>query len=144
MKTLRFLVFAVLALGMVVGCSKDEGLQEKPELTGTQWKLSALVNVQTGGLIEPEPKACDKCYTLAFDSDSTATGQSVLNRLHFSVTPSNIEMYMMTEMWDGENNNVALFYDALLTIDAYEYNNRELKIYYDNRSKYLSYKRLLQ
>jgi hypothetical protein len=142
MKTLKFLIFAMLALSMSIACSESVAPEEKPELTGTQWKLAALVDMQTRESIEPDPKECNKCYTLEFDSDTTATGQSILNELRFIVTSSNIKMLEMTEIWDGENNNVDLFYDALLTIDTYEYSRDELKIYYDEGRYYLLYYRI--
>jgi hypothetical protein len=119
-------------------------LNDKMKLTGTKWKLGALVDIQTGESIEPEPKECNKCYTLEFDSDTTAIGISVLNELRFIVTASNIKVLAMTKIGDGINNNVDLFYDALLTIDTYEYSKDELKIYYDRKNKYLLYKLLLQ
>jgi hypothetical protein len=144
MKILKFLLFTLLAVSMVTACSENDTPQEKRELTGTKWKLAALVDVQTRESVKPEPKECNQCYTLEFKSDTTATGKSVLNTLHFIVTPSNIDMILMTEIWDGENNNVALFYDALLTLDTYEYSKDELKIYYDKKNKYLLYKPLIQ
>ncbi|MDR0682998.1 MAG: hypothetical protein LBG15_14290 [Dysgonamonadaceae bacterium] len=116
--------------------------KENISLTGTKWKLAALVDVQTRESIEPEPKECNKCYTLEFDSDTTAIGQSVVNTLHFIVTRSNMNMSLMTEMWDGDQGNVNLFYEALLTLDVYEYSKEELKIYYDERKKYLLYEQV--
>jgi hypothetical protein len=114
------------------------------KLTGTKWKLAAFVDAQTNESIEPEPKEYNKCYTLEFDSDATAIGQSVLNTVNFIVTPSSIKVLGITKIWDGENNNVNLFYEALQTIDLYVYNKDELKIYYDGKNKYLLYKPLLQ
>ncbi|MDR2690727.1 MAG: hypothetical protein LBB73_00245 [Dysgonamonadaceae bacterium] len=168
MKTLKLFLLAMLTLGMVAACSENDmpgqgtdnsngqdllksklpgegvvaGVNGEMQLTGTQWKLAALVDMQTGKSVEPEPKECNKCYTLVFNSDTTATGRSILNELRFAVTPSNIKMLGMTKIWDGENNNVALFYNALHTIDTYEYSEGELKIYYDSKKKYLSYKPL--
>jgi predicted nucleic-acid-binding Zn-ribbon protein len=155
MKTLKFLIFAVLALSMAVACSGDKlsgqgtemeaPLQDgESTLTGTQWKLAALVDVQTREFIELEPKRCNKCYTIEFVSDTKAIGKSVMNELIFVVTPSKITMSAMTKIGDSDNNDAGLFYDALQTIDAYEYNESELKIYYDNKNKYLSYKPLSQ
>jgi hypothetical protein len=138
---------------MVTACSGNDMSEEKSELTGTEWKsevtgskwkLAALVDIQTRESIEPEPKECNQCYTLEFDSDTTAIGQSVLNVMHFIVTPLDIKMILTTEIWDNENGNVALFYEALLTLDTYEYSKDELKIYYDEKNKYLRYKPLLQ
>jgi hypothetical protein len=150
MKTLKILILVVLALSMVTSCTDFVTPRQEPDhsheqgLTGTKWKLAALVDVQTRESIEPEPKDCNQCYILEFDSDTTAIGKSVLNTLHFIVTPSNIEMFLTTEIGDSEYGNVILFYEALLTIDTYEYSKDELKIYYDKKNRYLLYKPLMQ
>jgi hypothetical protein len=131
----------------------DETSNEQPNsdesdtnrnLQDTNWKLAGIVDVQTHESIELEPQECNTCYTLEFDSDTTAIGRSIANVMHFIVTRSNITMIMTTEIWDGENNNVNLFYEALLTLDTYEYSKDELKIYYDEKNKYLFYKPLLK
>jgi hypothetical protein len=136
MKTLKFLL---LALSMVTACSDNDTPEEKSELTGTKWKLAALADIQTGESIEPYPKECSKCYTLEFDSDTTAVGRAVANTLGLAVTPSSIKMIGHTKIWEGDNH-FELFYDALRTIDTYEYSKDELKIYYAGKKKYLLYK----
>jgi hypothetical protein len=143
---LTFFLFVclALALNMVTACSGNDMSEEKSELTGTEWKLAALVDIQTGESIEPEPKECNQCYTLEFDSETTAIGKSIGNILHFIVTGSNIDMFLMTELGDSDQGNVTLFYEALLTLDTYEYSKDELKIYYDEKNRYLLYKPLLQ
>jgi hypothetical protein len=141
MKTLKSVTFAALALSIGTTCSGDQLPEEKLELPGTQWKLSALVNLQAHTSVELEPKACDKCYTIEFVSDTKAIGKSVMNELIFAVTPSKITPPGMTKIWDGEGNDAHLFYEAIQTIGAYTYDRNELKIYYDTYN-YLSYKRL--
>jgi hypothetical protein len=142
----NFLIFVwracVTVLILSFGCSKEQDDKERG-LAGTKWKLAALVDVQTHESIEPEPKECNQCYTFEFDSDTTAIGRSVLNELHLTVISSSIKIGM-TKIWDGENNNVKLLYDAFETLDTYENSKDELKIYYDGKNKYLLYKSLLQ
>ncbi|MDR1526532.1 MAG: hypothetical protein LBS46_02540, partial [Dysgonamonadaceae bacterium] len=142
MKTLKYLLFAVLALSISMACSEDvvsgtDISDDETGLTGTKWQLAAFIDVQTRESIEPEPKDCNRCYTLEFDSDTTATGKSALNTLHFIVTPSTIEMSLMTEIGDSHYGNVDLYYEALQTLDTYECNKDELKIYYAEKKKYL-------
>jgi hypothetical protein len=140
MKMLKYL-FTLLALSMGLACAEDDTKGQKidnSELTGAKWKLAVLVDIQTGESIEPLPKDCSNCYTLEFNSDTTAIGQSVLNELRLIVTPSSIIGLEMTKIWDGENNNVQLLYDALRGTNTYEYSKAELKIYYDDKNKYLS------
>jgi hypothetical protein len=147
MKTLKTLLFILIGTVNYTGCSEnqDNDVPDSFSLTGTKWKLAALVDVRTHESIEPEPKDYNTtCYTLEFVSDTTAMGQSVLNTLHFIVTHSTIEMFLMTEIGDSHHGNVDLFYEALRTLDTYEYSKDELKIYYDEKKKYLLYKPLLQ
>jgi hypothetical protein len=150
MKTLKFLLFILIGAASYTGCSEDLSISDNNEkentsLAGTKWKLAAFVDIQTGESIEPEPKDCNTCYTIEFDSDTTATGRSLGNILHFIVTRSNIDLIFMTEMLEiGEIGNVNLFYEALRTFDTYGYSEDELKIYYEGKKKYLFYKPLLQ
>jgi hypothetical protein len=148
MKTLKTLLFILIGIVSYTGCSENQRINDNDEtenisLAGTKWKLAAFVDLQTGESIEPEPKECSKCYALEFDSDTTAMGKSIANTLHFIVTLSNIDMSLMTEIWDGDQGNVNLFYEALPTLDTYEYSKDELKIYYAGKKKYLFYKPLL-
>jgi len=54
---------------------------ENNTLKGTKWKLVGIVDVQTDVLTELEPKDCEKCYTLTFDTDnpfvSSATNEGI-------------------------------------------------------------------
>jgi hypothetical protein len=56
MKTLKFLLLALLAVSMVTACSENDTPEEKRELTGTKWKLAALVDIQTGESIFVETR----------------------------------------------------------------------------------------
>jgi hypothetical protein len=67
----------LLILAGVVACGKEEN-NEINTLKGTKWKLAGIVDA-TGKLTELEPKDCEQCYTLEFDTDSTAWLQSVSN-----------------------------------------------------------------
>jgi hypothetical protein len=42
--------------------------------------------------------------------------------------------------WELDQGNGILFYEAISTLDTYEYNKDELKMYYAEKNKYLLYK----
>jgi len=64
-------------------------INENNTLQGTKWKLAGIVDVQTGELKELEPKDCEKCYTLTFDtcykiiSSDTNEGLKSLGKNYF-------------------------------------------------------------
>ena len=53
----------------------EKNTLQETDLQGTKWKLIGIVDTQIGDLTELEPKDCDECYTLAFDTDDTFSGQ---------------------------------------------------------------------
>ena len=88
----RSAVAVMLCILMFLGCKNqsevnDDFLDEiavngdqliSLNLKGTKWKLMEIANFQLVGSIKIlEPKKCDDCYTLTFDTDSTATVFSV-------------------------------------------------------------------
>ena len=74
MKKICFLLLAVCLIG--VACKEDEPEKEQ-SLANTKWKLAGIMDMDTGILQELEPKDCEECYTLTFDTDSTATSLSI-------------------------------------------------------------------
>ena len=54
-------------------------------LVNTKWKLVGSMNDETGVLTELEPKDCEECYTLTFDTDSTAIAFSVTMTLKVDI-----------------------------------------------------------
>ena len=95
---MRNLLFLVLILSLFCYSCEDKNggdgnqpsldpVPDKPEvlvpspvlLANTKWKLSGIFNEMTGILTELEPKNCDECYTLTFDTDSTFTTHSSVN-----------------------------------------------------------------
>jgi hypothetical protein len=104
MKKIRNTVLSAVLLMLAGGffsCNKNGLLNELMEgsksntneneisLKGTTWKLVGIVNAETGELRELEPKHCEECYTLTFDTDITAIAQSIniklrLDLLNFS------------------------------------------------------------
>jgi hypothetical protein len=132
----------LLILAGIFSCGKDKDNDENNvpvSLEGTKWKMAGIVDVRTGKLKELEPKDCDKCYTLVFNSDSTANGKSVLNRIHMELSPKTF-IGTATYMDDSGIGNVQLFYDAIKTIDSYKFVNNELRFFYNSKQNYLLFK----
>ncbi|MDR1221603.1 MAG: hypothetical protein LBL07_01815 [Tannerella sp.] len=109
------------------------------QLKGTQWKLAGYVDVSTGKLTDAEPKDCDGCYTLNFNSDSLATGKSVANLILVDLGKKPF-FSIGTEVYDSETGNAALFYDAIKSIDFYYQDAEGLKFFYNGKMNYLLYK----
>jgi hypothetical protein len=112
-------------------------------LEGTKWKLAGIVDVKTGILTELEPKNCERCYTLVFESDSIAWGYSVLNRMQLCLSPKLI-IGIVTYIYDNMNGDVQLLYDAMETMGSYAIKNNEMKLFYNNKRNYLLYKSVQQ
>jgi hypothetical protein len=137
----------LLAVGVLAFCCSCKGEQEPPEpepsipipLEGTKWKLAGIVDVKTGALKELEPKNCEKCYTLEFDSDSIAHGKSIANRIGVILYPKT-RFGLETLIGDSHNGDAQLFYDSWETIDSYRTKENELRFFYNNKRNYLLYK----
>jgi hypothetical protein len=123
--------------------SGDSTLQTTQDTTialaGTKWKLAGFVNIQDSTMIEAEPKDCERCYTLVFDTDSTAKGYSILNETMLTLKPK-LLYGTTTEIDDSENGNVSLLYNALEILESYTVGNDTLKFFYNNNNNYLLYK----
>ncbi|MDR2145631.1 MAG: hypothetical protein LBE91_04115 [Tannerella sp.] len=108
-------------------------------LAGTQWKLVGLVDHETGDLQEFEPKDCDDCYTLVFDTDTTAQGKSYVN-LVVLLGLHPIKIQCGTEAGDCVGNQPCFYYcDLLRNVVTYDVKNNGLIIYLRNKN-YLLYK----
>jgi hypothetical protein len=98
------------------------------------------VDAETGVRKELEPKDCEKCYTLEFISDSTATLWTTSNKgaVHLNGTPR--VMSVWTEV--GERGDGYLFVDVCYRVTSYARDGDELKFFYqaDEKESYLLYK----
>jgi hypothetical protein len=132
-----------------------------PPLAGTQWKLAGIVNTATGVLAELEPKDCATCYTLTFDTDSTAEGTSIMNTLNLGFGKREDGRYyaaivttkIYEEIPQGQEE-LDLFYRLISGRVSYEYRairsseageQRELRFFNENpkySNYYLQYKLL--
>jgi hypothetical protein len=121
-----------------------------PPLEGTDWKLAGIVDASTGDVRELEPKDCATCYTLSFDTDSTAEGKVIVNTINISLADSyanGVLLVKTTKIYlSGEDD----FYLAIEGgIYSYEYlagwssgdvsGKKELR-FYNKEKDYLLYK----
>jgi hypothetical protein len=119
---------------------EKEGVDIK--LNGTKWKLAGIVDLETNTLTELEPKDCEECYTLTFDTDTTLSALSISRKVYIDLNqyPRNIEAMLHIQSHnDGEK-----FCDAILAVEAYSTTSKELKLFYndlyDEGKKYLLFK----
>jgi hypothetical protein len=127
-----------LILATCASCEKDDGAPITA-LKNTKWKLAGIVDVRTGTLKELEPKDCEKCYTLEFDTDSTAWGTSIMNEIRLKLSPTPF-MTVVSFAYDHEMGDVQLFYDAMKTINSCTVTENTMKLFYNERKNFLLYK----
>jgi hypothetical protein len=110
-------------------------------LKGTKWKLAGSVNGITGELKEFEPKTCTECFTLSFDTDSTAFGVSVVNSLEIHLLPKPA-IVVMSWFGDGDIGDARSYYDAWDTMTSYKIVNNDLWLLFNDNTEYLLFKQL--
>ena len=138
-------------------------------LTGTKWKLSGMVDTQTGIMRELEPKNCDECYTIEFGRDSVGMYQSIWARQwrdflnlkekddptrpgnYFVDEPLGPEIYQYNEHFypygDGKTYDDSILYrSGIAFAEAYELANDELKLFfvYQEKLYYFLFKCILK
>jgi hypothetical protein len=87
MKRIYKWLVLILLSAIIVGTT---GCDEKETYTGTTWKLAGYVD-STGIVRELEPKDCEHCYTIFFDSETEAHGSDDgANALSFTFLPERI------------------------------------------------------
>jgi len=117
-------VVLAAVLFTTVGCDKPpisnsediEGTDTNFTLQGTKWKLVGVFDVETDTLIkELDPKHCEECYTLTFDTDSTTTVFRVNKTSELNL--SNLFPYVPYINDDGDT----VFISIDVTIDCERY-----------------------
>ncbi|MDR1592316.1 MAG: hypothetical protein LBS16_05480 [Prevotellaceae bacterium] len=132
MKSKLFFLSAVAAT-LMSGCSNvapeyivSESVSNLPSLAGTQWKLAGIFiahhNLQEKDL---KPVDCEKCYTLSFDSDTTATGISVDNTLAVNLKQQS-PIRTVTDI--SESGDAGLFCELLPLITSYIYKKKHMVV----------------
>lgn len=124
----------------------------KKSLVNTTWKLSCIVNIQTGLSVELEPKDCVRCYSLVFVTDSDFVAISSSNNQQgyyvadYETNRINITQFGGTKL--GELGDGKLWIDiwqSWLGTQAFErftLRENELLLYYNEDKNYLLFKSL--
>ena len=112
-----------------------------PGLSGV-WKLVGFVSAD-GTLREPDPKHCDRCYTISFLKDGRLTGRTINNeaiaRYQFNGHNISISDFGMTKV--GEYGDSDIYVEALRQSTRYELVSGRLRLYYNNNTDYLLFKK---
>jgi len=140
-KKLCKIIFFLFCL-ICFSCQKQtETPLERTNLEGTKWKLVGIVDTKAGDIKELEPRDCEYCYTLTFDTDYTATvygisqGNGELD-LHPDSPSRNLSidytLAQLTEMYekDGEYYEMDPFFQLFRYIQSFTVTNDALKLSY--------------
>jgi hypothetical protein len=141
MRKILFILLPVCILAAgVIGCEKEEGKEENNPLAGTKWKLAGYIVGEEKMLKVFEPQDCEECYTLTFETNTFATGLSIIAKVCIDLSDFSKckEQTTIGELYDGD-----LYRDALATTNSYSVTSEELKLFY-GKNKYLVFKRLKQ
>ena len=145
MKILNYILLCMLLAG--VSCRDNNSTVIPIPLEGTQWKLAGSVNVATGELEEFEPKACAECFTLTFKSDHEASGRSISSKTAIDLLDLRkyIDTMELEGSWSGDPSlriDGGRFRIAMVSIESFTVTIEELKLFYNNKTEYLLFKRI--
>jgi len=103
------------------------------------WKLAGVVDDKTGSLQELEPKDCEECYTMTFDTETTFSSFSTSNHgtgtYNYGTHNFRITRHGGTEI--GERGDGNLWVSTLWAVESFSLLENELRLYYDGGKKYL-------
>ena len=130
---------------------EPEEPKEEPEepkdalsLVNTKWKIVGIVDVQTDSLAELEPRGCDECYTLTFDTENSFSSYSSSNNLVGEYVIDDYSFLIVSfggtkraEIEDG-GLYATPFWDK--SIRSFALQGDELKLFYNSKKSYLLYK----
>jgi len=115
-------------------------------LKGTKWKLEGIVDTKTRRVKQLfEPNDCPECYTLIFDTDTTACGRSIINYSVKLISLNPVRIFCGLSMMECNDDDIMsfnLFCETLNLVRSYEHNENELIFYYNNNQNYLLYKQI--
>ena len=146
---LKYTVIALLLAVSAIGCNSNiETDYDLIYLRGTKWKLAGISHKIDDVLRELEPKGCMECYTLVFDTDSSAVVYSVKVILNLNLLnlPIDISLIDPDEIWIQEETskqgyvNSIEFRQAIISTKSYEVTKSELKLFFDEYGNYLLFK----
>jgi len=130
--------------GAQVYCYNDNTLA-KVNLGGSKWKLIGIVDVQTGDLAELEPKDCDECYTIAFNTDNTFEGRTtsniIMGNYEIDYSTHNLRFANIGGTEVGEVGEGYKYAEILWKIQSFTTKDTYLNLYYNDNKNYLKYKK---
>ena len=162
-KIFKFAALLLIVAGSFYNCqSNDENNNEAPDVTrpegqdgdgttlslmGSKWKLVGIVDPEDA-LQVLEPKDCEECYTLTFDTDYTAIVYSINMTRKIDLLKLGtywIEAILFCEKWNKDGKDYCdsdVFRVALFSSYSYTVTSEELKMFYTNYGirKYLLFK----
>ena len=146
-KTLAVMVVGVVAMfGIVDAAVNSTGEEPSPtqRLNGTSWKLSVIGSLDKTTFQALEPKDCERCYTLVFDTDTSYRGRSAVNdfsgkyKADYVNHTIQMKIPLRTKMgtYNKDNN---LFEDIMFRgrISSFILQGDELKLYNEKNQNYL-------
>jgi len=144
---IKKIIFLLNMAFVIAGCNSS------PEMSNdTTWKLAGIVDTKTGDMKVLEPNDCEECYTLTFDSDSTAISRSIniTQKLNLSnlYNPDGTIWYgyiPLCEKYKKDSNDycdAAVFVSAIHDAETYSITHSELRLFYfyADRNYYLLFK----
>jgi len=137
MKIIKLLFFMVFCIVVFLTCqNNDNGTIYS--LKGTKWKLKCIVDSLSGKQTVLEPIDCEECFTLVFDTDSTAIVRSInMETLTLNLKEldpnQNLSYNLWWELYDKDGKYYLdgdPYRRAILTSESYWISTKELKLYY--------------
>ena len=146
---LKNLVFFLIIVVVCFSSCKNKDADENIEsLEGTAWKLVGIVDSKTDKLKELEPKDCEKCYTLTFETYNTFQTFSSSNELqgiykaNYSTQTIQITDFRGTKKGEIGDGYLYWNHDIWYTVQTLSLQENELRLYYNDNKNYLLFKPL--
>ena len=142
------LCLVVATLFAVVGCVDKSESSPKDNLQGSKWKLVGIGSLDKIALQELEPKNCEKCYTLTFDTDNTFQTFSSTNELQgiynadYGTQKIQITDFGGTKRGEVGDGNLYWNHDIWHTVQTFSLQKDELRLYYNENKNYLLFRLL--
>ena len=154
-KLVKYAVFLLISAIAIAGCNNAVDNNDNEELTslvGTKWKLVGIMDVKTNTLKVLEPKNCQRCYIIMFNSGLYEDDEYNTNIVYYSSTNELVGNYnanyetqtisfriyggtKVGEVGDGE-----MWCNIFPTIKSFSFQKNSLRLYYNDQRNYLLFK----
>jgi hypothetical protein len=135
-----FFFFSVLAGSL--SCDSKNEADQITLLKGTKWKLAGIVNTETGVLRELDPKDCEKCFTLTFDTDKNLVGTTVSNEFMGTYDNARSKIHISAKTRVLEHGEGEFYFRTLASVQSFSYMENELRLFYNDKKNYLLFKQI--